>query len=666
MNQRNHIWSNNQEWTNSTFATTHPKSSKLINKLLHSLRNISYSKNKTKSFLFLNHTNVDIGPHIFEGIHHDYSGYYTEQTITELKNSTTEWQYHNPIGNDSNKNSSTFEILKDKKYDIIFGVFPYGVRRDPELDINLQNLIKTRADLKSKQDMSPPPSFEIIELNRSIHEIEKRINEYPRYLDLQKTSIALDILSEDGIAVFLQPVGHLRRKDINIRSLYNNNNCFLNAIISLPKYPLLNIPSDLGGRGESQIDFQLSFVSRKKQPIELLAELESYDTFSEKNIDPILPKLQTLYNNDLTCDHKLSLINNYSINLYDGIFIKSGESKDLSYYKNLQIIESLGPDFANFESLTISDVALEINMTRKEFEKRENSLYIPLLGGLQKTETDIKKINVKHQNVCQIILNTKKILPGYAKNFFNAPLGLLSIQELRDGYIPKLNKKSVSRLMIKLPDINIQKEISNMDSIMEEVKEKLDEILVNLIKSPISSQDEKDKIIQVHNVVTNVGNTAQVKYLSQQIENEILEFKSTFGLEDKDMTKQNYIEANISKAICGMLNTKGGDLIIGVTDDHEIIGVNQEVDKLYQGNWDKFSIHVSQFLSNKLGSFASAFYTQFFVPIDNVQVLWIKCKPSSKEIFVNEKTFYLRKPAQTIELVGPDMIEYISLRFNET
>ena len=142
MNQRNHIWSNNQEWTNSTFATTHPKSSKLINKLLHSLRNISYSKNKTKSFLFLNHTNVDIGPHIFEGIHHDYSGYYTEQTITELKNSTTEWQYHNPIGNDSNKNSSTFEILKDKKYDIIFGVFPYGVRRDPELDINLQILLK--------------------------------------------------------------------------------------------------------------------------------------------------------------------------------------------------------------------------------------------------------------------------------------------------------------------------------------------------------------------------------------------------------------------------------------------------------------------------------------------------------------------------------------------
>ena len=131
------------------------------------------------------------------------------------------------------------------------------------------------------------------------------------------------------------------------------------------------------------------------------------------------------------------------------------------------------------------------------------------------------------------------------------------------------------------------------------------------------------------------------------------------------MKKEKHMEENISKAVSGFLNNKGGNLLIGVKDDNSVIGIDQEVDILYQSNWDKFSRHVSNILSNKLGKPASAFYTQTYVSIDNVKVLWIQCFPSTKEVFVNNKTFYIRQPAQTIALEGQDLIDYVKSRFHK-
>jgi len=662
---------------------TQDESTKTINQLLHGLEKILPSKNKANSFLFLNHTDTDIGPYIFEGIPHDYSGHYAQTTITQLEKSKTPWQYQNPIDNLSNKYPSQLEISNEKKYDIIFGIFPINVRSEDDEIYNLRKLeskfenIRNNhygtifSELEDLEEM-PPPTIEIIELNRKIDEVRKKIRQYPRYLDLKKTSIALDNLSEEGFAIFFHPMGHLFRKDINIRSLYKDKNCFLNAILSLPKNGIFEIPTAMGGRS-SGVRFLLSIVSKKLQPIELSAELESFNPLSEK-VKTSLTKIQILFDSGLSDDHKLEKINNDSNNLSDGIFIPTGKFEGLDsfkYYKTLQTEKTLGPDYLNYETLPISDVATEINIGnyKKEFQNHNNALYIPLLAGLQKCETDLDNVHVKHQNVCQVIFNTEKILLGYAKTFLNSPLGLKLTQDRREfggKFIPKLNKKNVSELMIKILPIKIQKEISDTASIMEEVIEKIDEITGTLITNPISSQDEKDKLINIHTVVTNVGNSAKIKHLSQQVENEQLEFKSTFGLALKTMGKESYMEENISKAVSGMLNNMGGDLLVGVTDDHSIIGIDQEVDKLYQGDWDKFSRYVSQFLSNEIGSSASAFYTQTLVPIENVQVLWIHCQPSTKEIFVNEKIFYLRKPAHTIRLEGPELQTYIKSRFNQT
>ena len=666
--------------SNETVFITQDESTKTINQILHGLINIISSRNKSNRYLFLNHTDTDIGPYIFEGIPHDYSGHYVPATITQSQKSKTIWKYHNPIDNLSNTHPSLLAINNEEKYDIIFGIFPYGIQHVNE---EIHNLRKMKSELEDIRDnhygthfneledleKKPPPTYEIIELNRKINEVEKQIRQYPKYMDLQKTSLALDSLSNEGIAIFFQPIGHTSRKGSNnIRSIYANKNCYLNAILTMPKNGIFEIP---GGR-PSGVRYLLSIVTKKLQPIELIAELESFNPLSEK-VKTILTKLQTLFDNGLSEVNKLEKTNSAYNNLTEGIFIPTGRFEGLDafkYYKNLETEKQLGPDYVNYETLTISDVSTEINIgnSRKNLQNRDNALYIPLLAGLQKCETDLDNVHLKHQNVCQIIFNTEKILPGYAKNYFNSPLGLEILQERRSylgNFILKLNKKAIEELRIRVLPINIQKEISETASIMEEVIVKVNEITGNLIANPISSQDEKDKLINIHNVVTNVGNSTKIKHLSKQVENEQLEFKSTFGLDFNTMKKEKHMEENISKAVSGFLNNKGGNLLIGVKDDNSVIGIDQEVDILYQSNWDKFSRHVSNILSNKLGKPASAFYTQTYVSIDNVKVLWIQCFPSTKEVFVNNKTFYIRQPAQTIALEGQDLIDYVKSRFHK-
>ncbi len=48
------------------------------------------------------------------------------------------------------------------------------------------------------------------------------------------------------------------------------------------------------------------------------------------------------------------------------------------------------------------------------------------------------------------------------------------------------------------------------------------------------------------------------------------------------------------KAVCGMANTKGGKVIVDVTDDGRITGINisnEELEKISKKIADKFEIH---------------------------------------------------------------------------
>ncbi len=67
------------------------------------------------------------------------------------------------------------------------------------------------------------------------------------------------------------------------------------------------------------------------------------------------------------------------------------------------------------------------------------------------------------------------------------------------------------------------------------------------------------------------------KNLIEKGESDILEFKETYRYNVKTNTKDKKLKDEISKAVCVMLNFKGGVVLIGVADDKKIIGIVRDL-----------------------------------------------------------------------------------------
>lgn len=145
-------------------------------------------------------------------------------------------------------------------------------------------------------------------------------------------------------------------------------------------------------------------------------------------------------------------------------------------------------------------------------------------------------------------------------------------------------------------------------------------------------------------------------------ESKALEFKETFSLDVKKGTKEKYIEKSALKTIGAFLNTKGGDLLIGVNDSGVVLGIDDEISKLYK-NEDKYLLNFKNHLKSKVGE---GFYPLIDYQIVNVEgnrVLHVSCNASNIPCFLEEKEFYVRSGPSTDMLEGKKQHEYIKERF---
>ena len=107
----------------------------------------------------------------------------------------------------------------------------------------------------------------------------------------------------------------------------------------------------------------------------------------------------------------------------------------------------------------------------------------------------------------------------------------------------------------------------------------------------------------------------------------------------------------------GFLNTNGGKILIGVTDDKKIIGI--EEDKFE--NEDKYVRNISEKIKTRIGNQYSDKINIKIEKVNNKFVCIIECEKTTKEVFLDED-FYVRTGARTDILTGPKMLEYIKQR----
>ena len=151
-------------------------------------------------------------------------------------------------------------------------------------------------------------------------------------------------------------------------------------------------------------------------------------------------------------------------------------------------------------------------------------------------------------------------------------------------------------------------------------------------------------------------------------ESKTLEFKSTLRWSRKeDRQDDKGVTHAVLKTIAAFLNTEGGDILIGVTDDGSVAGI--ESDRLE--NDDKFMRHLAQVVRNGLGDRASTCIDPKTQVVQGKTVCVVSCQRSPEPVFLRWKgmettpdgDFYVRSGPGTVKLPPDSASEYIRTRF---
>ena len=145
-------------------------------------------------------------------------------------------------------------------------------------------------------------------------------------------------------------------------------------------------------------------------------------------------------------------------------------------------------------------------------------------------------------------------------------------------------------------------------------------------------------------------------------ENENQEFKSTLRTNLHTNQIDKNIENSVLKTIASFLNSRGGTLYIGVTDDTKILGIEKDNFE----NIDKFQLHLTNLIKQKIGKKSFGRIKIELIKLKDRHISRIEVRPSKTPTFIKEgkdEFFYIRTGPQTFELKGSELIDYVEKNF---
>ncbi len=146
-------------------------------------------------------------------------------------------------------------------------------------------------------------------------------------------------------------------------------------------------------------------------------------------------------------------------------------------------------------------------------------------------------------------------------------------------------------------------------------------------------------------------------------ENYSLEFKSTL----RRSTKANQVDKNlewvITKTVNAFLNTYGGTLIIGITDDGYIHWLDDDYNSLQKKNKDGFDLQLTQVIIDYIWAERNSFIHISYHTIDDKDVCAIEIKRATKAVHLKkshkDNSFYIRINGRSEPLAGEAIQKYI-------
>jgi predicted HTH transcriptional regulator len=146
-------------------------------------------------------------------------------------------------------------------------------------------------------------------------------------------------------------------------------------------------------------------------------------------------------------------------------------------------------------------------------------------------------------------------------------------------------------------------------------------------------------------------------------ESDTVEFKMTLRTNLHTGNKDPRMELAVLKTLAGFLNTNGGTLIIGISDENEPVGI--EVNGF--SNEDKMNLHLVNLVKNQISPQAMTLIHTHFEDYKEKRIMVIECNKSPVAVFIKDgvsERFYLRTGPSTTELSASQTQDYIKLKFS--
>lgn len=150
-------------------------------------------------------------------------------------------------------------------------------------------------------------------------------------------------------------------------------------------------------------------------------------------------------------------------------------------------------------------------------------------------------------------------------------------------------------------------------------------------------------------------------------EDATVEFKSSFRWDLNTEQVNSALQKAVAKSIAGFLNTQGGVLLIGVSDDGSIIGIENDINSLKRRDRDGFQQALTQSVAKYLGEEFCRYIHISFAERDGKTVCLVKVESSPRPVFLedrSEKEFYIRLGNTTRSLDIEKSHEYIGMNWS--
>jgi len=351
------------------------------------------------------------------------------------------------------------------------------------------------------------------------------------------------------------------------------------------------------------------------------------------------------------------------IDLISGKYIESRTYHGFHRLKIKQQIERLETQYKNYTEYTLGNLATEINYVNSggEFLEKDNAIYVPKIGK-SPVVSKLSDAKLKHQNYFQVVLK-EAAFNEYVSAFFRSALGQLILDSLTSQtFIAHLNKRDLEQALVALPKPEEQRLIVDTQKTLTRLKVAIDEFDSELALNPASSSSIQKQLDTMLDAIGGLTDADKVYAFIREGESKHIEFKETLSLDVKKQTKEKYIETSALKTVVAFLNTEGGVLIIGVSDEGKTTGINDEIERFYK-NIDKFLLHWKTLLKERIGEENYPFIEYRVVKVAEKMVLWVECQESPAPCYLDQNDFYVRTNPATDKLEGPKLVEYVKNHF---